>query len=204
MGHFNFCSQLGMVSDFKRFERQVFLFHTRITKNNPNINIQNNDSISEVCNNFVKDLHDGPYGFSFSHTTERSPALLTGTRSTSRCSVRVPRRSLVSAELFVLWLSDWLLAQTVSILQDYCNPETAGCVRWELCPFAGGWFLGGVTALTNEAGCMAEHHLRPANLISSIRRNGRIFERQGPKPSQLDWIFLSVTDFWSRFSSELM
>lgn len=79
----------------------------------------------------------------------------------------------------------WFLIQTVSILQDYCNQETAVCALGAV-SVCRRLVLGGVTALTNEAGCMVEHHLRPANLIRSIRRNGRLLKRLGLIPSWLD------------------
>lgn len=146
-----------------------------------------------------------PYSFSLSHTTERSLAL----EQEHNLPADVPRESPAPPTLPRLHRTVcplalcWILIQTVRILQDFCNPETAGCALGAV-SVCRRLVLGGVTALTNEAGCMAEHHLRPANLISTVRRNGRILKdggRCGP-----GWIFLSVffTDFWIRSTSELM
>lgn len=140
------------------------------------------DCISEIYNNAVTDLRDG-CTVSVSHTHNwKIPGTLTATRSPSRCSVRVPRHSLVSTELFVLWLS---ADSSFKLWAFYRITVTRKqlAVRWEPCPFAVSvcrrLVLGGVTALTNEAGCMVEHHLRPANLISSIRWNGRFSRDRG-------------------------
>lgn len=139
-----------------------------------------------------------PYSFSLSHTTERSLAL----EQEHNLPADVPRESpptLPRLHRTVCPLAlCWLLIQTVRILQDFCNPETAGCALGAV-SVCRRLVLGGVTALTNEAGCMAEHHLRPANLISTVRRNGRILNdggRNGP-----GWIFLSV--FLLTFGSDL-
>lgn len=122
-----------------------------------------------MCNNFVTDLHEVRlHSFSLSQLEGTA----TGTRSARRCFVRVPRHVLVSTGLFVLWLSADSFAQNVSFLQDDCNPETAGSALGAA-SVGRRLVLGGVTVLTNEAGCMVEHHLRPAKLIRSVLRSGR-------------------------------
>lgn len=91
----------------------------------------------------------------------------------------------------------WLLFQTVSILQDYCNQEAAGCTLGAVSDCQG-LVLGGVTALTNEAGRMVEHLLGLAKLIKSTRRNRRLL-----KGLRLPHSWFSITDCWSRSTSEL-
>lgn len=141
---------------------------------------------SEFCNNFVVDLHDGST-VSGSHTQLRDP-WHSNRNTISQPMFRASPSTLSRLHRTVCPLAlCWLLIQTASILQDYCNPETAG---WALgaASVCRRLVLGAVTALTNEAGCMVEHHLRPANLISSSRRNGRILKDGG-------WNRLSWMDF---------